>query len=497
MTNDVSSLIVEAGLVTTIAQRPDMTRTILRNAFALTAGEWAARLLNFAFMIYVIRLLGEAGFGRFSTVIAFVGLFGVFFELGMGQYVERTIAQDRTRAQALFWNLVVLRLLLASAGVVVITGLALLVGYDRTLVLGVLLFTLTFMLAAFLFPLTTVLTANERFDVTSAIQLVAQALTMGLGILFLEIGLGFLSLVYTGFAVMPVQIALTIWAIHRLRLGPIRFQIAPSTWPAFVRASLPFGLTSLALTFNYNVDTVILGLFSSASAVGWYNAAYRLVFNLTSLASGFSRAATPSLAREHVTNPQRVHAWTRASVQALALVALPAAVGVCILAPRIVSLLYGDAYAPAARTLALIVWDVPLVVFCAYCGNVSAAVGLERPASRIYLASAGLNVVLNFLLIPWFGIMAAAAVTVLTDGITAILFYRLLSKEMALNQARDGVLRAALAAGLMGAVVWLVRPLPLPIVIVTGAISYAILVLRMRLIDNQRLISTTRKVFGL
>jgi O-antigen/teichoic acid export membrane protein len=479
-----------------MSTRPDLGRTILRNSLAATGGEWITRVLNFGFAIFAVRLLGEDGFGRYATVLAFVGLFGVFFELGLAQYVERTIAQDRRRAQELFWNLVVMRLLLALIGIFVITALAIVVGYDRELVFGVLLYTSTFVLAAFMMPLTTVLTANERFDISTPLQLINQVLTIVTGLILLKLGLGFFALLFTGFVAMPVQIALCIWTIHRYHLGPLRFQIAPTTWPRFIRSSVPFGLTSLALTFNFNVDTVMLGLFHTTSVVGWYNAAYRLVFNLSSLASGFSRAITPSLARENVTNPQAVRRVTRLSVQGLALVSLPAAVGASILAPQIISVLYGKAYAPAAPVLAVIVWDVPLVMFCAFCGNVTAAVGLERPASRIYMASTALNIGLNLLLIPRFGMMAAAVVTVITDGFTSIRFYRLLSNEMEIHQIGTRLLRTGVAALLMGVVVWFAHPIGLPLVILAGMVCYAFFVLRMRLIDSATLHALTRKVVG-
>src|SRR5262249_35736713 len=163
----------------------------------------------------------------------------------------------------------------------------------------------------------------------------------------------------------------------------LRFQIDPSTWLAFIRASVPFGLTSLALTFNYNADTVILDHFHNASVVGWYSVAYRLVFSLVAIARGFLDAVTPSLAREHVNNPERVRSWVRKSTQWMLLFGLPAVMGISLLAWQIVTLLYGPSFEPAGVALAVLAWDIPLMLVCAFCGNVTAAVGLEKPAARI------------------------------------------------------------------------------------------------------------------
>jgi O-antigen/teichoic acid export membrane protein len=467
----------------TTALDTNVGSVILRNTLIVTAGTWLIKILNLAFTIYVVRALGEAGMGQYATVTAFVGLFSVFFELGLTQYVERAIAQDRSRAQALFWNLVAMRLILAALGMIGIGALAFQLGYAQPIIQGILLFTATFLLAAFLTPLTALLTAHERFEVITLAQIVNQLVTMVLGSALLLLGVGYMALLYTGFVAMPLQIWLCARAIRRYQLGPLRVQIASRTWPAFIRASLPFGVTSLALAFNYNVDTVILGWYHSIGIVGWYKVAYGLVVTIVSVADGFLNALTPSLAREHTENADGVAAWVGASVYWLALVALPIATGLALLATEIVTLLYGTAYVPAGPLVALICWDVPLMLLIAFCGNVSAAVGLERPAAAIFLGSAVLNLAWNVLFIPLYGAYAAAAVTVATDAISLALFYIVIRRRMRLNLDGERLLRIIGAAALMAGVVWIARPLGLFAAVASGATSYLVLALALRAVD--------------
>jgi len=470
----------------------DMGRIVLRNTLAVISGRWINKVLTFLFSILTFRLLGAVGLGQYATVIAFVGLFGVFFELGMSQYVERSIAQNRDRTQTLFWNLVTLRLLLALLGIAIITSLSFVAGHEPPVVRGVFLLTLTFILAAFLMPLTTVLRANERFDITMVIQVSNQIATIVFGSIFLLLGFGFLALIYTSFIGMPIQMIICIWALRRHRLGTLSFKVTPATWSDFVRASLPFGLTSLALTLNFNADTVILGLFHPDSTVGWYNAAYRTIFNVVQLVSGFVFVLTPSLAREHTEDPKRVHLWVRKSIEGLSLFAFPATVGLFLLAPRAIPLLYGESYLPTGHLLLLMCFDVPLLLFISLCGNVTTATGLEHPASRIYMFSTALNVAGNFLLIPWIGMYGAALMTVLTDGLSSLRFYLLLNKHMQLDQVLFKLVRIGLVALLMGVVVWLTSPLPVFIVVLIGMVSYVLLVLWLRLVEWSMLVSIAR-----
>jgi O-antigen/teichoic acid export membrane protein len=473
--------------------RRSLSRIIFRNTVAVSIGDGLVKLLSLTFSIIAVRLLGDSALGQYVTVIGFVGVCGVFFELGLSQYVERTLAQDSTRARSLFWNLVLLRLVLACGGMIIIPLLAIALGYEQIIVIGTLLYSSTFFFAAALVPLTTLLHANERFDVTSAVSVVDKLFTIGLGLGMLWLGYGFLGLLCIGFVAMPVQIGLCLRAVRRSHTGLLRFQWSPRDWPAFIRASLPFGLTSLALTLNYNADSVILGWFRSSAEVGWYMAAYRLVFSLVGLVSGFLVAFTPSIAREHVHNPERVRAWTRTSTSWLMLFALPSAVGVALLAPRLTMLLYGPSFVPAGVTLGILCWDVPLLLFTAFCGNVSAAVGLERSAARIFATSVTLNIILNLLCIPIWGKDAAAVVTLLTDTVSAASFFVVLHNHMHLGEILPCLTRIVLAALAMGAFIWLASALPLLVVIVAGALCYGGLAMSLGLID-QELLAIARRL---
>ena len=113
------------------------------------------------------------------------------------------------------------------------------------------LYSITFVFASILSPLTSVLEANERFDVSSVVAVIGQVISILLGMLLLWLGYGFLGLLCVGFVAMFVQIMVTLRAMHIYKLHHLPFRFAPGTWPTLIRASLPFGLTTLALTLNF------------------------------------------------------------------------------------------------------------------------------------------------------------------------------------------------------------------------------------------------------
>jgi len=464
--------------------RHSLGRTVFKNAAYITAGSLALKVLNFLFRVYLVRSLGDETFGQYSIVLAFVALFQIFAEMGISQYAMREIARDRSTTQHLFWNLVVLRLLLAGFGIVVITVAALVSGYSSVMVLGVFLYTWTFVLSALEAPLETVLVANERFDYITILGVTVQVCFAVLGSLVLYLGYGLIALVAVGLLAMVPQLLLAVWFVKRHDLLQFRVQFHVRSWPRLVRAGLPFGLISLSLIIARSIDTVILSWYWPDYVIGWYNAAYGLAISLLFLFNGFNTAIVPSLSKTFVSDANRVDIWYYRSVKMIVLISLPIAVGGMLVAYPLIEFLFTDQYLPAAVAFQILIWDVPLLMFASFCGNMTTVVDEERTAARIYFVNALANVVLNIIVIPRYGMIGAAVVTVLTDLLATLQFHFVLSRKLNLPRMLPLLLRVVLAAGLMGVIVAFASQMPLFFQITLGIVAYALFALLFRLLDE-------------
>lgn len=457
---------------------------IIKNTAFVTLGKVALKVMTFLFSVYVVRGLGDDRFGQYSIVLAFAGLFSIFVELGMTQYVMREIAQDRSKTQSLFWNLVALRFLLAIFGIIGITLGAVVVGYSPELVLGIFIHTCGFLLYAFLAPLTTVLTANERLDYVTGLTILGQLIFILLGTIFLLSGWGFISLIVASLIGVPLQIGLAAWTIRHHHMATLSFQVEPRVWPRLIRSGLPFGIISLTLIIAFSIDTVMLSMYQPGHVVGWYNVAYNLVFSLMFFVEGFNEAIVPSLSRTYVNDPTHVERWYHRSVKFMTILSLPIAVGGMLVAFPLICFLYTDEFLPSALALQILIWDVPLLMFTSFCGNMTTVISEERAAARIYSINAAANVILNLYAIPRFGLVGASLVTVITDLIGALQFYFLLRRKLHLPDMTWVFVRILIASALMGVVVRLADDLNLFLLIGLGAVVYGGLVLALRLLND-------------
>jgi O-antigen/teichoic acid export membrane protein len=461
-----------------------LTKTIFKNTVFITGGNLALKLLNFLFTVYVIRRLGDDRYGQYMVVLAFVGLFQIFAELGISQFVMREISQDHSKTQKLFWNLVALRFLLGLLGMVIITIGAMLSGYSRELIFGIFLYTTSFLLAAFQVPLSTVLTAHERFDYVTAIGILGQIVFAVFGALFLFSGLGFLWLIVASIISFFPQIVIGTWAVWKNNLLTREITIDPSEWGRLVRRGLPFGLISLTLVIAFSIDTVMLKHWYTDNVVGWYNVAYNLVFSMSFLMKGFKDAIVPSLSRTYLTQPDEVKRWYYRTVKAGLLLGLPVAVGGMLVARPLIGFLYTPEFTPSALALMILIWDAPFLIYTSFCGNMTTVISEEKAAARIYGLNAAANVVLNLIAIPRWGFLGAAVVTVITDLIGAVQFHLLFEKKLGVPGLGSILWKTSAASLLMGLIVYLMRGMNLFVMIGAGVVAFAVFVLAFRIVDE-------------
>jgi O-antigen/teichoic acid export membrane protein len=245
-----------------------------------------------------------------------------------------------------------------------------------------------------------------------------------------------------------------------------------------VIAGLPFGLIQLSLSFNFRVDTVLLSQHVPDGEVGWYNVAYSsLVLMLLSITSSFSAAVLPTLSREHASRPENVKDWYFGAARVLMALGLPIAVGTTLVADKLIAFLYQPSIAPAWIALAILIWDLPFVMYDSFCGNVTQSIQKERSAARVYFSLGIANILLNLLLIPRFGIIGASFATVLTDAFGALQFYFLLRRELGSGLQFNRVIRVVFGSGMMGILLFLLRDSlhVIPLILV-GGLFYAVFV---------------------
>ncbi len=465
-----------------------LSSTVLRNSAVGVAAQFAIKALSFLFTVMVVRNLGPGVYGQYTGVLAFGAVFAIFSDLGLSIYTVREVARwrdaadGRQRVERLYGNVLTLRLTLSvvTAGLLVV--MAWLTGQPLDMVGAIALSSLGLVLYAVQGTSEAVLSGFERVDLSSGSRVLNQLVFVALGAVVLWRGIGYYGLIVAG----HIGVSLMTWTcwrgVRKLGLRPARPD--PRQWWPLVRASLPFGLIGFALGLSYKFDSVLL-TYRSQAETGLYNAVYNLVFSAAILSNAFNTALYPSLTRQAATHPESLPRIYARALRYLMVMALPIAAGIWALSDQLVPFLFGDKYAGAAPALAIIIWVVPLMYASEFLGYVVLIAGKERYVARSVLISTACNVAANLVLVPIYGYMGAAVMTVVTEAILVTQYLWLLRDLLRELDWGAMVLRPALAAAVMAGLVLVVRAdWPWPASVALGAVVYAGLLVVLRVIGQ-------------
>ncbi len=450
----------------------------LNSIFAL-GGRLLVKILSFAFTIFIARHLGESDFGVYTLIWSYVMIFAAASDFGLGMYLIRELAKDSAQQTLLVSNVIAFRLV-ASLFTLSLIGLSLFfTDYSTQTTYHILLAATILLFYAVQDPLDSVLQAHERFDLSSSLKIIGQLTFISLGGLFLWAGWGINGLILAALGNLLVITSLA-WLLIRKYIGKIRWQIQPRLWPKLLLAAFSFGLIGFALNWSQKIDTVILSLYWPHEVIGWYNAAYNLILALLLVSNAFNVAFYPTLTKETSQNRLTWAIIYRRMFKYLFSIGLPLGVGLSILSRPIILFLYGEAYAPAITPLAILAWTIPLVFLSEFLRYTYLIIGRERyAATTLTLASLG-NICFNLLLIPVYGMTAAAITTVLTEAVIVFLYLRQLRDLITLKLLARSFWKPGLASTVMMGVALLTSHLPLWLTLGCAVLSYGSVLLLLR-----------------
>lgn len=398
-------------------------RVVLRNVAWLSIASAAVKPLWFAFItLLCARVLGADGYGALNTALSVGALAFAFTNLGINQYTVREVAGDRSLATRFLTNFMVLRsglFVLASAGAL---GTALMLGYEPELILAV--------------GLSCIYYAAQSLKeyCHSFFQAFEKLRFQAFSVTFEKV------LVLIGGTILLLSTQVPHWTVLGMTLGMVvtmggviwwtARHVAPFEWSEFdvgflyrtLRPLIPFGLAGLFSMFFFRVDTVMVEAMLGLSAAGQYGLAFRIVEALNMLPLIVVHAAAyPRLARmvkqgDHAEVPSLV----RVVAGSLLVLSLLIALAITLPAPTLVGWISPDpGLEPAAGALRVLVWAFPLTCLRNVMYVVLLALHEQRFIAWVLGIGVLFNVFLNVLLIPYAGIVGAAATTIASE--TALL----------------------------------------------------------------------------
>lgn len=395
--------------------------------------------LSFAFNIVLARLLGADGAGVYYLALTVTTVAGVLARLGLDNASMRFVAANASSGD---WRKVkgvyrgTMRLSVV-AGVILAVAVFLLADviagavFDEPALAGPLRLMSVGIPAHCLLVLhTSVLKGVKR--IRSAMLL------KGFGVPLLSIPLLALlagPLGVTGAVAAWVTAAYVValggWLLWRKATPDLESVTPDFSRSRLLSTSMPLLLVaSMQLVMNWT-DTVMLGIWTASDDVGIYNAAMKTAMLMTFALMAVNSIAAPKFSEMYAAGEiAELGDLARDLAKLLSAGILPLAL-VFLLLPTTVLTIFGPEFAVGGTALVILTVGQFVNVATGSVGYLLMMTGNEKDMRNITAGVAVLNVVLNLVLVPRFGIEGAAVATgtslALTNLVAAYVVYRRLS----------------------------------------------------------------------
>lgn len=203
-----------------------------------------------------------------------------------------------------------------------------------------------------------------------------------------------------------------------------------------VRKHLPsiFLLFSLILsqTIYVNSDMTILGIIKGDTEVGLYSTSVKIYTIVNTTIASIAMVVMPKLSRYFAQKDYtEINKLLKYALNYILVLGIPSVCGLEVIAPHLIRVIAGESYLGAALSLRILGIAMLFSFIAGWIGNMTRIpAGRERVSLRISIVSATINIVLNLILIPKFGLNAAAFTTAISECFGMVCGFVLIDKNI-------------------------------------------------------------------
>ena len=362
---------------------------------------------------YASRVLGNVEYGRYSFSASIISYFILIATFGINNYAVREgarIRDDKKKLENLVSDLFTISLFTTTLSMVMLILITF--SSDTMVSYKYLIFIQSISIVLSAIGVDWVNTIYEDFLYITIRYIIIQILALIAIFAFVkvpnDIGKYCLILVLGSYGGNLVNICY-IRKYVKLRINA-RLDFKKYIIPLFL-----LFVNSLATVIYVNSDITMLGFFANDKIVGIYAFSSK-IYNVKYLINAILIVTVPRLAYVIGKSKEKYEKFLNIIFNVLLLLLAPCVVGMCVLSKPIIMLVGGSQYLAGDGSLKILSFSLIFALIASIFSNCILIINrLEKRCLVGTVASATINVILNFILIPKIGIAGAAITTVLAE----------------------------------------------------------------------------------
>ena len=403
----------------------------------------AGVILTYLVQVFLARWMGTTEYGIYEYVVSWSLILAIPAGVGLPLTVLRLIPEYRVKQswgslRGIVWGSLIITLLASLLLCIGTAGILLSVNHYHSFVYGIPLLVGIGLIPLQAFVNLQIETARAMEDVPLAYlpsKVVWPILVLGGGFLLFVRGDDLTSL--------PIIVASTLALLIAVsfQFGILVRKVAKNVEPAIPEYSyskwLKIALSLLLLQGSYLIlnqtDIVMVGSFIGPDASGLYNAAVKTAMWVSFILEMINIVAAPAFTTLYTQGDMEGLQKVVASVTIWIFIpSVLIALGLTTFTQPILSL-FGPDFLDASMSLQILTLGQVINALCGSVGFLMIMTGYQNKAVVVFCCSALLNIILNWILIPLFGITGAAIATSFTMALWNIWLCILVVKNLGIN----------------------------------------------------------------
>ena len=389
---------------------------IVRNTISLVCSGAFSQGMLFFINAYLARYFEPAGFGTLIFAQTVASYFVLISALGYNYFGTREVALHKQQLSQTVGRLLTLRALIGILAFVLLMAITMSVPYLRKEATLILLFGVEILLSIFFLDWV-YQGLEEMYRV--AIARIVNVTLYGLGVYIVSrMGASLLSIAVTYLIGLLCAVLVLVVSYQRKHGIPA---FTASYLKIDLGRALPFTLTTVLNLIMFNINILIIAFYLDKQTVGIYSAYSKIVMLLIMVVGMYFNAIYPTAARLYHENRPTfsllMNISSRLSIIIAGIIFLIGFTG----KEHIISLIYGAAYVRNMDVFVVLLFMVVQVILNTVYGRGLLAAGKEQFMLKVMVLFAIVNIALNFVLIPQFGIVGAAFAGLVTEIIAFVL----------------------------------------------------------------------------
>ncbi|MFA6999684.1 MAG: flippase [Candidatus Paceibacterota bacterium] len=373
-------------------------------------GQMFSLLISFFIGAWIARYLGPENYGVLSYSVAFVGLFGFISSLGIDNILNRELIQTKDKRDELLGTAFRLKLI---GGVIAfsLAFISVLIFQSSPLVqLLVVLFSFTFILQS-INVINIYFNAEVKSKNNVRATIVATIISSILKIIVILLGEGVIWLIV-------IYVLDSLWQGIGLIKAYKNYGLKIKSWKfdnilakEMLKNSWPLMLASAVGFVSFKIDQVIIGSMLGNYKVGIYAVATKLVEVWYFIPGIICASLFPAIINAKKTSVEMYKNRLKNFYILMAVIPIAMAIPITLLAKPIILILFGSGYLESVVILQIYIWSSVGLFLGSVISQYLISENLVKTIFGLNLLTMIINVLLNLILIPIFGIVGSAWAT--------------------------------------------------------------------------------------